>query len=276
MKKIFFFSGQATPSCTSSADRTGGRGTAGRLGLAAGLALCMLGLGAGPGAAVAASSPQESALRPAEEWGTTQMPSATPNRGQLSIERDEKTGDIEMNITAPRQNVDPNAWQQPPIYLAPQVYPGTGGSGAYPPGYQPGYQPGYRPGYRPGYHPGYRPGYPSGYPGRPPSGQTGWPGAPSRPWPPTSGQYPSSPGQNTGQHPSYPGTGQYPNQNPGGLYPPPTDGWHWYPGYQGDKGPYPPGVMPLNEGMGTVPGTSGMTPGTGMTPYSRMPSFRRR
>ena len=251
-------------------------------------------------------------MRPAEQWGTTQAPSsATPNGGQLSIERDEKTGDIEMNITAPRQNTDPNAWQQAPMYLAPQVYPNSGASGGgsgypgYQPGY-PGYQPGY-PGYQPGYppnRPGFRPPYYPGYPDRYPSGQTGWPGAPSRPWPPTSGlypgqrpsypaypgypgqkpsyptrpSYPSYPGQKpsyptTPSYPSYPGqnTGQYPNPNPGGLYPPPTDGWHWYPGYQGDPGPYPPGVMPLNQGMRN----GVMRPRSGGVPQGRMPYGRR-
>ena len=244
-------------------------------------------------------------MRPDEQWGTTQAPSATPNGGQLSIERDEKTGDIEMNITATRQNTDPNAWQQAPMYLAPQVYPNTGSAGGgqsgYP-GYQPGY-PGYQPGYppnRPGFRPPYQPGYP-GFPDRYPSGQTGWPGAPSRPWPPTSGQYPGQrpvypgypgyPGQ-TPVNPSTPGTipsiplmpsypsnpGQntgYPNPNPGGLYPPPTDGWHWYPGYQGDPGPYPPGVMPLNEGMRSAPRYGGMMPRNGVVPQGRMP-YRRR
>lgn len=258
-------------------------------------------------------------MRPDEQWGTTQAPSAAPNGGQLSIERDEKTGDIEMNVTAPRQNADPNAWQQAPIYLAPQVYPNSGSSGGQSgyPGYQPGYPgyPGYQPGYppdRPGFRPPYRPGYPGypGYPDRYPSGQTGWPGAPSRPWPPTSGMnpgqrpvypgypgqrptypsqkpgypgypsqkpsipalpitpsYPSVPGQNTGQN-----TGQYPNPNPGGIFPPPTDGWHWYPGYQGDPGPYPPGVMPLNQGMRN----GVMRPRPGAVPQGRMPYSRRR
>lgn len=263
--------------------------TTGRLGLAAGLALCMLGFG-GLQVALAASSPQEGAMRQDEQWGTSRLPSTMPNGGQLSIERDEKTGDVEMNITAPRQNMDPNAWQQAPIYLAPQVYPNSGSTGGgqsgYPgyqpgyPGYQPGY-PGYRPGYpphRPGFRPPYRPGYP-GYPDRYPSGQTGWPGAPSRPWPPTSGQnpvypgYPSTPSNpsypSTPTYPSYPGqnTGQYPNPNPGGLYPPPTDGWHWYPGYQGDPGPYPPGVMPLNEGLRSVPRNGVMMPRS-RVPYS--------
>lgn len=283
MKTRRFFSGQAIPSQTPSAGGAGWIRAAGRLGLAAGLALCMLGL---PGGfpAQAASSPQEGAMRPDEQWGTTQPPSATPNGGQLSIERDEKTGDIEMNITAPRQNTDPNAWQQPPLYLAPQVYPNTGSSGGGQSGY-PGYQPGY-PGYRPGYppnRPGFRPPYYPGYPDRYPSGQTGWPGAPSRPWPPTSGQYPAYPGTpstpgypstptypSTPSYPSYPGqnTGLYPNPNPGGLYPPPTDGWHWYPGYQGDPGPYPPGVMPLNEGIRSLPRS-------GFVPQNRMP-YRRR
>ena len=77
--------------------------------------------------------------------------------------------------------------------------------------------------------------------------------------------YPSNPGQNTG----------YPNPNPGGLYPPPTDGWHWYPGYQGDPGPYPPGVMPLNEGMRSAPRYGGMMPRNGAVPQGRMP-YRRR
>lgn len=304
MKKRRFISGQASSPSTPTAGGTGWIRTAGRLGLAAGLALCMLGLSGGS-PVLAASSPQEGATRPDEQWGTTQAPSATPNGGQLSIERDEKTGDIEMNITAPRQNTDPNAWQQAPMYLAPQVYPNTGSAGGgqsgYP-GYQPGY-PGYQPGYppnRPGFRPPYQPGYP-GFPDRYPSGQTGWPGAPSRPWPPTSGQYPGQrpgypgypgyPGQ-TPVNPSTPGTipsiplmpsypsnpGQntgYPNPNPGGLYPPPTDGWHWYPGYQGDPGPYPPGVMPLNEGMRSAPRYGGMMPRNGAVPQGRMP-YRRR
>lgn len=313
MKKRRFISGQASSPSTPTAGGTGWIRTAGRLGLAAGLALCMLGLSGGS-PVLAASSPQEGATRPDEQWGTTQAPSATPNGGQLSIERDEKTGDIEMNITAPRQNTDPNAWQQAPMYLAPQVYPNTGSAGGgqagYPgyqpgyPGYQPGY-PGYQPGYppnRPGFRPPYQPGYP-GFPDRYPSGQTGWPGAPSRPWPPTSGQYP---GQRPGYpgYPGYPGQtpvnpstpsspsipsiplmpsypsnpGQntgYPNPNPGGLYPPPTDGWHWYPGYQGDPGPYPPGVMPLNEGMRSAPRYGGMMPRNGAVPQGRMP-YRRR
>lgn len=225
-------------------------------------------------------------MRPDEQWGTTQAPSATPDGGRLSIGRDEKTGDIEMSITAPRQNADPYAWQQAPMYLAPQVYPNAGSAGGGQPGYPgylpgyPGYQPGYPgyPPYRPGFRPPHHPGYP-GYPDRYPSGQTGWPGAPSRPWPPASGHkpgyphpghpghrpgypstpsYPSNPGQNTG----------YPNPNPGGLYPPPTDGWHWYPGYQGDPGPYPPGVMPLNEGMRSLPRN-------GAVPQGRMPHRRR-
>ena len=298
--------------------------TGGRLGLAAGLALCMLGLG-GVQAVLAASSPQEGAMRQDEQWGTSQLPSTTPNGGQLSSDRDEKTGDVEMKAIAPRQNTDPNAWQQAPMYLAPQVYPNSGSSGGgqsgYPgyqpgyPGYQPGY-PGYQPGYppnRPGFRPPYYPGYP-GYPDRYPSGQTGWPGAPSRPWPPTSGQkpvypgYPGYPGQRPGypatpsypsipsfpltpsypttpSYPSTPGqnTGQYPNPNPGGLYPPPTDGWHWYPGYQGDPGPYPPGVMPLNEGMRSVqrngammPRNGGMMPRGGAMPQGRMPHPGRR
>ena len=111
MKKRRFISGQASSPSTPTAGGTGWIRTAGRLGLAAGLALCMLGLSGGS-PVLAASSPQEGATRPDEQWGTTQAPSATPNGGQLSIERDEKTGDIEMNITAPRQNTDPNAWQQ--------------------------------------------------------------------------------------------------------------------------------------------------------------------